>query len=107
LYANARAVHLTRGGGANGHLAIIMPAPEYLARTQIEFVPPVHPGVAPVHPVNVTGNQIIEIGRHFERDIVDDQHFLSAREALKQQILLAVALRYLQVLKDAGMGFAD
>jgi hypothetical protein len=61
LYANARAVHSTRGGGANGHLAIIMPAPDYLTRTQIEFVPPVHPGVAPVHPVNATGNQIIEI----------------------------------------------
>jgi hypothetical protein len=60
-----------------------------------------------VHPVNATGNQIIEINRQFERDIVDHQLFLTAREALKQQILLAVAFRYLQVLKDADMGFAD
>jgi hypothetical protein len=54
LFANAQAVHSARGGGANDHLAIIMPAPDYLARTQISFVPPVYPGA--VHPVNATGN---------------------------------------------------
>jgi hypothetical protein len=107
LYANARAVHSTRGGGANGHLALIMPDADYLVRTTVAFVPPVHPGVAPVHPPNPTGNQITEINRQFQRDIDDHQLFLTVREALKQQILLAVEYRYLQVLEDADMGFAD
>jgi hypothetical protein len=107
LYDNARAVHLARGGGANGHLAITMPASDYLARNQIEFVSPVHSGVAPVHPVNATGNQIINISRQFEQNIFHHQFFLTVREALKQQILLAVDFRYFHALEDADMGFSN
>jgi hypothetical protein len=96
------------GGSANGHLAIIMLTPNYLARTQIEFVPPVHPGVVPaVHPVNATGNQIIKINLQFGQDIVKHQLFHTAGKALKQKILLAVDFCYLQVLEDADMGFAN
>jgi hypothetical protein len=107
LYANARAVHSARGGGANGHLALIMPDAAYLARTTMAFEIPVHPGVTPVHPPNPTGQQIMETNRQFQRDIDDHQLFLTVREALKQQIFLAVEYRYLQVLEDADMGFAD
>jgi hypothetical protein len=71
------------------------------------FEIPVHPGVAPVHPPNPTGQQITETNRQSQPDIDDHQLFLTVREALKQQILLAVEYRYLQVLEDADMGFAD
>jgi hypothetical protein len=107
LYANARAVHSTRGGGAHGHLAVIMPAADYLTRTGTLFAPPVHPGIAPVHPEGATGNQITEANRQFRQNVNDHQLYLSVREALKQQILLAVNTLYVQVLEDVDMGFAD
>jgi hypothetical protein len=96
------------GGATNGHsLALIMPDAAYRARTNMAFEIPVHPGVAPVHPPNPTCQQITETNRQFQRDIDDHQLFLAVREALKQQIRLAVEYRYLQVLEDADMGFAD
>ena len=49
IYANARAVHSTRGGGTNGHLSCVMTPAEYLARANIIFNAPAHPGTAPVH----------------------------------------------------------
>jgi hypothetical protein len=60
-----------------------------------------------VHPVNATSNQIIKINRQFERDIVDHQLFLTVHGALKQQVLLAVNFRYLQVLEDTDKGFTN
>ena len=48
IYANARTVFSTRGGGANGHLCLVMPDLEYLRRTiGVPFDPPTHPGAAP------------------------------------------------------------
>jgi hypothetical protein len=107
LFTNARAVNSTRGGGANGHLAIIMPAAAYLARTGVPFVPQVHPGVAPVHPPLSTGNQITEINRQFAANIRDHTLYSAVQQGLKAQILAATEQRYLQVLEDADMGFAD
>jgi hypothetical protein len=107
LYANARAVHSTRGGGANGHLAMIMPANDYLARTGVNFILPVHPGVSPVHGDQATGNQINETNRQFDGRIKDHQLYLHVREALKAQVIVAINHRYLQVLEDVDMGFAD
>jgi hypothetical protein len=50
LHANApRAIHSARGGGLNGHLTLVMPAPDYLVRTGLAFDVPVHPGNSPVH----------------------------------------------------------
>ncbi len=43
LYANARAIPSTRGGGGHGHLGLIMPAAEYLVVTGVAFQLPAHP----------------------------------------------------------------
>ena len=107
LYANARAIHSTRGGGANGHLALIMPAADYLARAAVDFVPPVHPGVAPVHAPGATAAAITETNRQFAYDLGEYTRFLAIAEELKKQILLAVPVRYLAILEDADLGFAD
>jgi hypothetical protein len=48
IYATARTVFSTRGGGNNGHLCLVMPALEYLIRTiGVPFNPPVYPGAPP------------------------------------------------------------
>jgi hypothetical protein len=49
LYTDAHAIHSTRGGGAHGHLAIIMPPADYLNRLGQAFDLPIHPDTAPKH----------------------------------------------------------
>lgn len=107
LYANARAVHSTRGGGANGHLGIIMPAAAYLARAQVAFNPPAHPGDAPAHAAGATNAQITETNRQYNQDINDHRTVITLKEELKKQILAAVDDVYMQALQDPEFGYAD
>jgi len=107
LYANARQIHSTRGGGNNGHLCIMMTAAAYLARTTVEFTLPAHPGDAPVHAAGATGLQIAETIRLFNQHIDEHRLYERVQAELKQQILKAIEHRYLQVLEDADFGFAD
>jgi len=107
LYANALAVHSTRGGGANGHLALLMPATAYLTRAGVAFIPPIHPGNAPIHGVNATGNQIIEVNRQYKQDLHDFQLFSNVNTTLKQQLLAAIDVDFLRILEDTDFGFTD
>jgi hypothetical protein len=107
LYSNGRSIYSTRGGGANGHLAVIMPTADYLARAGVDFDTPIHPGNAPVHAVAATGNQITETNRVYKQAIDEHLLFNTVREQLKQQILKAVNSRYLQILENADFGYAD
>lgn len=107
LYANARAIYSTRGGGANGHLSLVMPAADYLARAGQAFVIPIHPGDAPVHAAAATAAQITETNRQFAHDLNEFTLFTTVTEELKKQILIAVESRYLSMLEDPDFGFAD
>ena len=109
LYANARSIYSTRGGGNNGHLAIIMPDADYLLRTtNIPFTVPVHPGPVPVHADTPTAFQITETNRLFKQSIDDHLVLYTAVKAqLKQQIITAVEYTFLQLLEDPDFGFAD
>jgi hypothetical protein len=107
IYANAMSVHSTRGGGANGHLALVMPPNEYLARTNQAFIAPVHPGDQPTLPPNPTSHQITEVNRRFAADLAEHTRYLTIQETLRQQILAAVNQRYLRILANPIFGFAD
>ena len=107
LYANARAVHSTRGGGTNGHLACVMTAEDYLARAQVPFIPPVHPGAAPTHLEAPTGAQITETNRRFAHDLSEFRTFTNTAEALKKQVITAIQNRYITILEDDDFGYAD
>jgi hypothetical protein len=107
VHANARQICSPRGGGQNGHLSIMMPDAAYLARTQVAFVAPIHPGAVPVHAIAATGLQMAETIRLFNQNV--DEHRLHQRvhAELKQQILMAIPTRYLQILEDLEMGYSD
>jgi hypothetical protein len=107
LYANAKSVHSTRGGGANGHLALVMPPAEYLARTAQAFIAPVHPGDQPILPPNPTAHQITETNRQYAADLAEHTRYLTVLETLKQQLLTAVSPRYVRILAHQTFGFAD
>jgi hypothetical protein len=108
LFANARQIHSTRGGGTNGHLRIMMTDVKHITRANVAFIVPVHPGDAPVHAANATGLAIAETIRLFNVS-VDEEHRLCEKVTakLKQQLLKAVNARHLQVLEDQDFGFAD
>jgi hypothetical protein len=107
LFANARAIPSTRGGGANGHLALIMTAAVYLARTNIAFDLPVHPGPAPAHAQGATAPQITETNRQYTADLQEYRLYLTVQEELKKHLLAAVPPMYLRTLEDPDLGFAD
>lgn len=114
IYANARAVHSLRGGGAHGHLALVISAAKYLALTVAAhgapgtpFVVPLAPGAAPVHPAGATGNVITEINRQFAEDKREHALYLHTEAALKKLILQAVPRTFTEILCDDEMGYAE
>ena len=68
LNDNAMAIHSHGGGGRHGHLGLVLPADEYLAVAGVAYVPPVSPGVHPVHAVGSTGPMIVEQNRQHVAD---------------------------------------
>ena len=50
LRANAKAIHSTLGGGAQGHLGLLMTPAAYAHVSPTAFVPPTHPGHITVAP---------------------------------------------------------
>jgi hypothetical protein len=107
LYQNARSVYSPRGGGANGHLAVVMTPADYLVRAGVAFLPPQHPGVAPVHVVGASQFVIAETNRQFKQDTDDHSLYLLVINELRQQVLTTVNKRYLSVLEDPIYGFSD
>jgi hypothetical protein len=104
LYANARAISSTRGGGNIGHLTIIMPPTEFLLRAGVPFAVPVHPGPQPVHAVGATQFEIAETNRLFNQEIKDQLLYKTVNAQLKQQIITTVNYTYLQLLEDPDGG---
>ena len=76
----------------------------YLTHTNTFFHIPVHPGVAPVHADGATTAQIAENIRLFNQSIGDHLLYHRVKAALKQQLILAVENRYIQVLEDIDLG---
>ena len=107
IFANARAVHSTRGGGTNGHLACVMTTQAYFLRANVVFEVPQHPGDSPMHTVGMTGNQITEVNRQYAHNLSEFRMYTNTAEALKKQILKAIPNRYITILEDDDFGYAD
>ena len=107
LLTNARAVTSPRGGGRHGHMAMLLSEADYVARTGVAFIIPVHPGPAPLPPVNATAAQIAETLRVYNEAIADDDKYTRLSAALTAQILTAVNASFLSALEDPDFGFSD
>lgn len=107
LYTNARSIASPRGGGLNGHLALLMEDAAYLARAGVAFNVPVHPGPAPVHAADATAAQIAETIRLYNQALAELNLFHNVSTRLKAQILAVVDDTFLQSLEDNDFGYAD
>ena len=109
LYANARAVPSTRGGGTNGYLGLLMPATKYSARAGVRFpwYNVSHPGNLPVHEDDATSASITALDRKYDAQLREYNELTKVKQALKTQLLEAIEPTYLRILSDEEFGFAD
>lgn len=107
LRENASANHSNQGGGAHGHLALVLTAPEYLAIAGEAFDPPVHPGPVPVHEAGATAFQIAEVNRAFAADKDEFDRYIRVKQFLKNQLLTAIPNRYTELLEDINNGYTN
>jgi hypothetical protein len=107
LNANAMSISSLRGSGQHGHLALTVPAATYLHLATAAFINPTHPGQAPVHVANATGNQITETNRQFNSDLKEFQIFTSVEASLRKQLIAAVPTTFIDELSDDVLGYAN
>jgi hypothetical protein len=105
LYANAKAIPSTLGGGHNGHLALIMTDAEYLIISAEPYDDPVHPGTQPAHQGGATSVQTTEANRLYDGKLTKVALHVSVINALCQQILCTVNNMYLMALEDPNLGY--
>ncbi len=107
LNSNAQSVPSARGGGMFGHLALVVPATEYLALNgAIAYTTPMHPGIAPVHLPGATGPQITETNRAYLAAISDHRLHFDTEAALKAQLLAAVPSTFISRLSAGVHGLS-
>jgi hypothetical protein len=107
INANAIAVPSNRGNGTLGHLALVLSPAQYLRLAGVPFVPPLHPGNAPVHIAGATGPQITETNRQFSADLKEFTLYNTTEAALKKLVLQAVPSTFTQTLRDEEIGYAS
>ena len=106
IYANATTSLSTRGG-PYGHLGLCYPeAPYLLLPGAIAWVNPVHPGPAPVTPVNATAAQITEANRLFLVAQNEYALYIATLSALRNCLIIAIPAQYIAMLKHPTLGFA-
>ena len=105
LYANARCVHSPAGGGAHGHLGMVMPAAQYNALPgAVAWVQPVYPPV-PVFAGGVDARAAIQA----EYD-TNKKHYATTTQVttdLRSQLIAAINNDYIEVLKNELLGYAE
>jgi hypothetical protein len=104
LYANAQAVPSKLGGGANGHLGMMMPTAEYIL-----FSAGGAPYVHPVDPVEPPAAATVKAQLALDKTYTAAQKAytekLQLQEQLKKLILQAVPPLYINSLKHITLGF--
>jgi hypothetical protein len=110
LYDNAMSVPSNRGGGAHGHLAIIMAFAEYDVMLGLgnQWEDPLNSGITPdILGDNATQYQIADNNRAFAADIVEWNTYLATSRALKTQLVAAIDPTFVDELKHGTLGFAS
>jgi hypothetical protein len=114
VFANASAVLSNIGGGAHGHLGMVMEAGVYATlqvvappAVAIPWINPPHPGNAAVIPAGATAAQITDLHRAFDAAERTHLTFMRVQAALREGILNAVKPVYLMALDHPLLGFSQ
>ena len=94
-------VHTTLGGGAHGHLGLVVSAQEYATiPATTEYIRPVHPGVINI-PNAATQYVITNIRETHHKNLRQFREVIGVERALIQQIVAAVDPKYLKALRNS------
>ena len=100
IKANAMTVHTTLGGGASGHLGLVLiPAQYEQVPNSVEYQKPEHPGALEI-PNPGTQYQIAALRDQHHEDIRLFCEVTSVELALIQQIVAAIEPKYLRALRN-------
>jgi hypothetical protein len=105
LYSNAATLATTLGGGRNGHNGIIMPAELYATLSDTPYHGPPDPGPIPIHAVaaNTATRETDRINHKAAQKLYE--HHNNMNDALKTQIIDAVADTYIGELRNRYTGY--
>ena len=103
LKANAASIPSDLGGGANGHLGLVLTAPQYTYLSLVPFVRPSHPGPLVV-PVGAAPGaiEIMKYTHHHALGLF--QKTQAVEKSLIQQLSKAVDRSYLEELHNQATG---
>ena len=103
LMINAQTVHSDLGGGAHGHLGLVLSPRRYALLSNAAYNRPVHPGQLVIPAGNTIHMARTMRDQHNDRQRVF-REMVGVENALKQQIVAAVEPQYIQALRDPVTG---
>jgi len=106
-----QAFHTTRGGGANGHVALMMTNATYLLISNgnafaVASWSTQEPGDAPMHAPNAQPHMIHKTNHQYKVDLRDFNLYHYVQVTVKGQILQAVPNRFTLILEDTKNGYS-
>jgi hypothetical protein len=105
LYGNAATLATTLGGGAHGHVGIIMLQPLYATLTATPYIAPAEPPVQPNYPLpNTVATRELIRAEHKEEQRIFNNH-TNMDDALKAQLIDAVDDTYLKEMRNKYTGY--
>ena len=105
LYGNAATLATTLGGGAHGHIGIIMTNALYATLTATPYTAPIDPGVLPIIPLNATiaVRENLRVEHKEERRIYDNH--INMDDALKGQVVDTIDETYICEIRNKYTGY--
>jgi hypothetical protein len=99
LKANAQAVYSSLGGGAHGHLGLVLAPAQYALLSNVPFERPVHPGPL-VIPPGTTNHMSTTMKEQHNEQVRMFREVMGVEKALRQQIVAAVEGDFLAALRN-------
>lgn len=103
LRLNAQSIHSNLGGGAHGHLGLLMTPQKYVIQSPTPYVRPIHPNPL-VIPAGSTRVSAEELQRTYNESIHVFHEVRGVEQALIQQLVSAVEDKYLLAFKNRTTG---
>ena len=96
---NAASVPTDLGGGANGHLGLLLTDVEYHSVNATAYVRPVHPGIL-VIPLGITQHKSTRLTNEHEERVYNFRETVNVEKAMIKKIVHAIDSQYLDTLRN-------
>ena len=105
LAANVFTIKTTLGGRRHGYLTLTMLLAHYANFFHTAFIIPANPGLAPMYPARASSAAIATLKARHDKQRCQWEEYNAVMQALKNQMISAVNITYLQGIKDPTTEF--